>query len=188
MIYLPKWTHSEFCNKLRGTPLPQWGTSKEWKEWKEKAQKDHPFRLWLVDTAIYSIEKIIRYPGLKIIDLKYKYKTYFTDRKDILTSNGLLKRGEWYDLDTRIEICVFESFKNFMEREMTPFISPDEVRVPKREFFEFLDKFYDNKNHTKLYEIYTWWEQIRDNHYDADNIELNYNLMTIIKLRGLLWT
>jgi len=185
------WSTSKFATKLRGTPLPEWGTKEEWEAWRLEAKKAHPFRFWLTESVFRRIDIAVHYPINKVIYYKYFLKSYFTDRKDILTSNGLLKRGEWYDLDTRIEVCVFESFKNFIEQEMTPFISPDEVRVPTKEYFENQDKFYGNTNHTQLYEVYLWWKEKREDIYFndfIDNIELNDNLMKIIKLRGILWT
>ena len=107
------WSNGKFANWVRGTPQPECGTSKEWRDWKQTAKTKHPFRYWLAETALDKIQDFIMYPIDKLYSVKYWLVNRFVTKTHQLTSN--LKKGEWHELDERILHCLFDELVNFVE-------------------------------------------------------------------------
>jgi hypothetical protein len=110
------WSNGKFANWVRGTPQPECGTSKEWRDWKQTAKTKHPFRYWLAETALDKIQDFIMYPIDKLYSVKYWLVNRFVTKTHQLTSN--LKKGEWHELDERILHCLFDELVNFVEVEV----------------------------------------------------------------------
>jgi hypothetical protein len=108
------WSCSKFADWLRGTPKLSSGTSEEWRAWKKQA-KTKKFRYWLAEEGLDYAEGFILWPFNRIDDIRCYIKNRWVSKSHALTSN--LKRGNWYDLDTRLLHAVFDELVNFVEIE-----------------------------------------------------------------------
>src|SRR5664279_3554349 len=108
------WTCSKLADWLRGTPKPLAGTAEEWNAWKKTA-KAKKIRYWLVEEGLDYLQDLVRWPANRINDVRCYIKTRWVLKSHALTSN--LKRGEWYDFDTRMLHGVFDELVNFVEIE-----------------------------------------------------------------------
>jgi len=109
------WSCSKFADALRGTPKPEAASSAGWREWKEIAKTAHPVRFWLAEEALDKIQDFVRYPLDRLYDIKYYILNRWVTKTHALTSN--LKRGGYYEVDTRIMHCLFDELVNFVEIE-----------------------------------------------------------------------
>jgi hypothetical protein len=109
------WSCSEFANWVRGTSKPSAETAEGWAAWRNAAKSAHSFRYWIAEEGLDKIQDIVYYPYdvynnvLSYINNRYVARTYQ------LTSK--LKRGEYYDLDTRMLHCLFDELVTFVEVE-----------------------------------------------------------------------
>jgi hypothetical protein len=108
------WTCSKFADWVRGTPSLRAGTSEEWKAWEKQARKKK-YRYWLAEEGIDYLERLICWPTNRISDLRYYVNNRWITKSHALTSN--LKRGSWYDFDTRLLHAAFDELVNFVEIE-----------------------------------------------------------------------
>lgn len=87
----------------------------KWDEWRDEFRKNKPVVFWLTETLPDLLEK----PAEKIVDPLYDAKCYIRNRwitkSHALTSN--LKKGEYYEFDTRMLHCLFDELVNFVEIE-----------------------------------------------------------------------
>lgn len=109
------WSCSKFADALRGTPKPEYASSGDWNKWRETAKEAHPFRYWLTEEALDSIQDFIRYPLDKLYDIKYYILNRYVTKTHALNSN--LPKGQLYDLDHRIMHSLFDELVNFVEIE-----------------------------------------------------------------------
>ena len=109
------WTCSKFADWLRGTSKPFAGTSEEWNAWENKA-KAKKFRYWLAEEGLDYLERFVYWPTNRINDIRCYINNRWVTKSHALTSN--LKRGSWYDLDTRLLHAVFDELVNFVEIEL----------------------------------------------------------------------
>lgn len=108
------WSCSKFAGWLRGTPKPGAGTSKEWSVW-EKTAKVKKMRYWLAEKGLKYLQDFLNWPMDRISDLRYYIKNRWISKTHALTSS--LKRGQWYDFDTRLLYCIFDELLDFVEVE-----------------------------------------------------------------------
>lgn len=109
------WSCSKFADKLRGIPKPEYETGKGWTEWRTNAQFLHPIRYWFVEEFLDKFQDMLYYPIDKLYSVKYWILNRFVTKTHALTSN--LKRGEYWEYDTRILHCLFDELVNFVEIE-----------------------------------------------------------------------
>jgi len=109
------WSCSKLADKIRGTTKPYSETWEGWDDWHKTAKDDFPFRYWLVEEFFDDVQKFVNYIPGKINDVRYYLNNRFTTKTHALTSN--LKKGQWYDFDTRILNCLFDELVNFVEVE-----------------------------------------------------------------------
>lgn len=110
------WSCSKFADWLRGTKKPFALGFKEWDEWKAAAEKKHPFRYWLAEEGLDHIQKVITFPINTYNKIAYYINNRWITKTHALTST--LKKGDYYDLDTRIIECLFDELVNFVEVEL----------------------------------------------------------------------
>ena len=110
------WSNSKFADWLRGTKKPFALGFKEWDDWKAAAEKKHPFRFWLAEEALDHIQKVFTFPNSTYYNIVYYINNRWITKTHALTSN--LKKGDYYDLDTRIIECLFNELVNFVEVEL----------------------------------------------------------------------
>jgi len=112
------WSCSPFADWLRGTPKLKAGTSEEWNDWETKSQRYHPFRYWLAETALDSIQDFVTWPIRKIYDVKYYINNRWVTRTHSLTAhNRDIKPGSWCDVGNRFLPCLFNELVDFVEIE-----------------------------------------------------------------------
>jgi hypothetical protein len=109
------WTCSKFADWLRGVPKPAAGTAEEWNAWK-KIAKAKKFRYWLTEDGLDYLQRFVYWPANRINNMKHYIDNRWITKSHTLTSN--LKRGKWYDFDTRLLHAVFDELVNFVEIEL----------------------------------------------------------------------
>jgi len=109
------WTCSKFADWLRGTPKPSTGTAEAWNDWKKKA-KTKWVRYWLAEEGIDYLQNFIFWPAHRISDIRFYVNNRWVIKSHALTSH--LKRGKWYDFDTRLLHTAFDELINFVEVEL----------------------------------------------------------------------
>ena len=112
------WTCSKFADWLRGTPKLKWGTGDEWKDWKIKAQAEHPIRWWLAEEGLDHIQDVVMYIPDKIRSIRYYINNRFITRSHALTAHPRdIKPGSWRDVGDRFLPCLFNELVDFVEVE-----------------------------------------------------------------------
>jgi len=109
------WSCSKFANWLRGTPKLSSGTSEEWAAWEKKAKAKN-LRYWIAEEGLDYLEGFLYWPVNRLNDIRFYINSRWGTKRHALTSN--LKRGQWYDFDTRLLHSVFDELVNFVEIEM----------------------------------------------------------------------
>lgn len=109
------WSCSKFADRIRGIPKLEAGTAEEWAAWK-KAAKQKKFRYWLAEEGLDHLQSLICWPSNRIRDLRFYIQNRWVSKSHALTST--LKRGHWYDFDTRLLHAVFDELINFVEIEL----------------------------------------------------------------------
>jgi hypothetical protein len=94
---------------------PHSETSKGWNTWHEEAKKSHPFRYWLAEEGLDIVQDAIYYVPDKFYEARSYFRNRYRDNTHALTSK--LPRGKWYDMDTRILHCMFDSLVTFVDEE-----------------------------------------------------------------------
>jgi len=110
------WTNSKFANWLRGTKKPNALGLGEWDKWKQEAKQKHPIRYWLAEEGLDHIQDFVSFPKDVYNKISYYINNRWISKTHALTSN--MKKGDYYDLDTRIIECLFDELVNFVEVEL----------------------------------------------------------------------
>lgn len=108
------WSCSKFADWLRGMPKPHAATSEEWNAWR-KVAKTKKIRYWLAEEGLDILEDIVYWPINCARDIRHYFNNRWISKTHTLTSN--LKRGQWYDFDTRLLHSLFDELINFVEIE-----------------------------------------------------------------------
>ena len=112
------WSCSSFADWLRGTKKLSAGTAEEWDEWHTQANKAHPIRYWIADTALDYMQDFVTWPVRKIHDVKYYINNRWVTRSHSLTAHPRdIKPGDWQDVGNRFLPCLFNELVNFVEIE-----------------------------------------------------------------------
>lgn len=109
------WSDSKFADWLRGTAKPRSGTAEEWTAWKKRA-KQKSFRYWIAEQGLDYLQNIIYSPMTLFNAIRRYISNCWVVKTHALTSN--LKRGQWYDLETRLLNSIFDELVNFVETEL----------------------------------------------------------------------
>lgn len=107
------WTSSRFADWLRGKPKLKSGTSEEWSVWNKTSKTAHPFRWWLTEELLDSLDDAWNYVPGKINSVRYYLSNRYTVKTHALTSK--LPRGQWHEYETRLLHSAFDSFVDFIE-------------------------------------------------------------------------
>ena len=109
------WSISKFADWLRGTPKPSSGTQDEWIAWRKRA-KAKKFRYWLAEEGLDYLQDFVCWPLNRAKDIRNYSNSRWLFKSHALTSS--LKRGEYYEFDTRLLHAVFDELVNFVEIEL----------------------------------------------------------------------
>ena len=109
------WSCSKLADAIRGTAKPIADTAEGWEEWHKSARTAHPIRYWLAEELFDKLQDYCMLP----VDLYEKIRVYVRNRyltkTHTLTSN--LKRGQFYEYNTRLLHSMFDELVNFVEIE-----------------------------------------------------------------------
>lgn len=108
------WSCSKFADWIRGTPIIQSGTSKEWSEWRKHAKRKK-FRYWLAEEALDCIQDFVNWPIHRLNHIRYYIRNRWISKTHTLTSS--LERGQWHEFETRLLYSSFDSLVDFVEIE-----------------------------------------------------------------------
>ena len=112
------WSCSKFADWLRGTPKLGCGTSEQWDEWRNEAERYNPVRYWLAEEALDAIQNFFCYPGDKLNDVRYYINNRWISKSHALTAHPRdIRPGRWSDVGNRFLPCLFNELVNFVEVE-----------------------------------------------------------------------
>jgi len=113
------WRCSKFADFIRGSKTLHALSGKEWKEWHQKEKTIHPFRYWLAEEALGSIQNFINWPLDKYHNIKWYLNNRFISQSHQLTASAKhIKRGQWCDITERILPCLFDTLVDYVEIEL----------------------------------------------------------------------
>jgi hypothetical protein len=108
------WSCTKFVDWLRGTPKIRAGTTEEWNAWK-KAARTKNVRYWLAEDGLNALQNFVNWPKNRIQDTCHYIDNRWISRTHALTST--LKRGQWYEFETRLLHSAFDALVNSVEVE-----------------------------------------------------------------------
>lgn len=111
------WSLSSLAKWIRekaGLTNPYSLTMEGWKDYKEECKQKAPFIYWLTTTGFNKTQDFVSYP----FDILYNARCYYRNWKgNTHVLDGNLKKGQWYDLSSRILPCLFEELVKYIEQE-----------------------------------------------------------------------
>lgn len=110
------WSCSKFADWLRGDEKPLALGFDEWDDWHREVGKRRPFRHFLAEEVLDSLQNILYFP----LDLYRSVRAYLDNRfvhKTHCLKTGL-KPGRFYELDHRILHGLFNELKEFVEVDL----------------------------------------------------------------------
>lgn len=195
------WSCSKFADWIRGSVKPfalEWDA---WDDWHEEAKKKHPFRYWVADEFLDSIQDFINFPMDVYNTIEIYIRNRYIDKIHYLRTG--LKPGEYYDLDWRILNGLFNELVIYVESELA-----HTMKVYKDRNYKFIkgrckragldhlnwagqlimnedyginpdDEDYGKPTHQaivakKVYELYNWWTN-RNNRVDPHTLYTKEN-------------
>lgn len=116
------WSCSQLANFIRGTEKGEAKSSEDWHNWRVNAKNKHPFRFWLAEEALDSIQTTIRWPLDKLYDIKHYINNRWVSRTHSLTAHPRdIRPGTWCDVGERFLPCLFNELVDFVEIELAWF-------------------------------------------------------------------
>jgi len=112
------WSCSRFADWLRGTEKLSAATSGGWRDWRRQAQRAHPVRYWIAETALDKIQDIVNWPVDTLYNIKYYINNRWVSRTHSLTAHPRdIRPGSWSDVGNRFLPCLFNELVDFVEIE-----------------------------------------------------------------------
>lgn len=116
--YTNYWTCSAFAKWLSGTPKPESGTAREWREWRKEAQSKHPIRYWLAEEGLGHLQDFVYWPYNTFHSIRYYINNRWVVKSHALTAHPRdIKPGKWQDVGYRFLPCLFNELVDFVEVE-----------------------------------------------------------------------
>lgn len=138
------WSCSKFADWLRGTPKIHSGTAEEWNAWR-KAAKEKKVRYWLAEEGLDFLEDFVFLPLKCYNNIRHYIENRWISKTHALTSN--LKRGQWFEFDTRVLHALFDELVNFVEVEQAwMYVACSEEKSKK----------YRTPRNRKLFRLSSW--------------------------------
>ncbi|CAB5220898.1 hypothetical protein UFOVP244_52 [uncultured Caudovirales phage] len=116
-MYRKYWSNSLLADIIRGTKKPNSASFEEWDIWEKESKEKHPYRHWLAETGMDLIQDVVFLPRSKVQGFRYWFLNRFVRKTHALTSRSL-KKGKYYEFDTRILHCLFDELANHVEGEI----------------------------------------------------------------------
>lgn len=115
MKYNNYWSDSKLA-RLILPGKPKSGTMEEWNKWENDSKKANPYRYWLAEDVLNSCQDVVYWVPNKVKNVRRYFLNRFLDKTHTLTSN--LKKGEFYEFETRVIHCLFDELVNYVEIEL----------------------------------------------------------------------
>lgn len=111
------WSFSSFIKKVRammGLDSPFALTKEGWDEHRRQCKEKAPFWHWLTTDGVGKLQDILYIPS----DLLHSINVYISNIKNKThVLDGGLQAGRFYDLSTRITLCLFSELEKYIEKE-----------------------------------------------------------------------
>lgn len=186
------WSSSKLADAIRGTPKPEATSIQGWADWKYAAKQAHPVRYWIAETFLDWCQDVVNFPSDCLFKIRYYVLNRWVTKTHALTSRSL-EKGEWWDMDSRILHCMFDSLVDFVEIELAMDmcrwseeryeqykIGPWRIRSDRSVqagvdnlFWQITsDEVPDQQrqNAQEILDLYTWWKDIRPSRRDAHDV------------------
>jgi hypothetical protein len=112
------WSCTKFADWVRGKPKLIAGTSEQWDEWREEAERYHPVRYWIAEEALDAIQGFFLYIPERLNDVRYYINNRWISKSHALTAHPRdIRPGSWSDVGNRFLPCLFNELVNFVEVE-----------------------------------------------------------------------
>jgi hypothetical protein len=113
------WSESRLARFLLKGSKPRSATAEEWDEWTMNIKIKHPIRYWIADTGLIFAQDVCMLP----LDIYHIIHTYINNRyiskiHALTATSKHLKRGQYYDIDTRMFYCLFDTLVKYVESEV----------------------------------------------------------------------
>lgn len=112
------WSNSKFAERIRnkaGYSKPHAETLEGWDEWKRMNAEKHRFVHWFTDEFLDDLQDVVHWIPDRLHDVRYYVKARWFDKYWCMDTK--LKRGDYYDVDTRMLHGMFETLVDFVECE-----------------------------------------------------------------------
>lgn len=108
---LSKWIQLKYAGVVKPRAL---GLG-EWKIWDATLKASHPFVFWLTEDCFDDMQRWINWPTDVLSELRYWGYNRFISQPHVLDTK--LKKGTYYEIDTRMLHGLFETLVEFVEVE-----------------------------------------------------------------------
>ena len=106
-----KWIQKTFANTTKPFALPLG----EWGKWNKTLKDAHPIVYWFTEEFLDWAQNVVNYPVDQLDSLRYWGYNRFVSKPHIL--NTRLKKGTYYEVETRMLHGLFETLVDFIEVE-----------------------------------------------------------------------
>lgn len=162
----PYWSLSKLAKYVRskaGLVNPIALSSEGWAEHRKQSKQKAPFVYWLTNRPLNTLQNIV----LFIPDCIHSVDVFYRNWKGKThVLSGGLEVGQWYDLCTRINTCLFSELETYIEKEKTlAGLEWEKTLVHSEEWGYDLDhELYGKPTNQALAAIeqgiiYDWWKK-----------------------------
>jgi hypothetical protein len=165
----PYWSLSKpaiFLRTLAGIKKQTALSSQGWADHEKHCKEVAPFTYWITNDPLDYLQDVLWF----IPDLLHSVKIFYKNwkGKTHILSGGL-EVGQWYDLCTRVNTCLFSELEAYIEKEKTlAGLGWEKTLVYSEEWGYDLDhKLYGKPTNQALAAIeqeaiYDWWKKNKD--------------------------
>ena len=111
------WSCSKLADYIRGTEKPFALGLKEWEVWHNESKQKHPFRYYLAENGLKTLQNIIYFPYDVYHTIEVYIRNRYIDRTHLIKTG--LKPGEYYEFDTKILHGLFNELVDYVETEIS---------------------------------------------------------------------
>jgi hypothetical protein len=169
------------------------GTTNDFKNYDEWLKNNHPYMFWFENVFCDKLQNIVCYPYEVYSNIRSYLHNRFISKPHIL--NTKLPVGQWYDYDTRLLHGAFESFVDYVEKEVATMSKWSQDKEDKdkaksenwgnREWaiyyldWEITQTHESQAEHAKIKKmLYLWWKDVYNKRPDMyANVEIKGSLL-----------
>jgi hypothetical protein len=112
------WSCTKFADWVRGKPKLVAGTSEEWDQWRDEAERYNPVRYWIAEELLDNIQGFFLYIPERLNDVRYYINNRWVSKAHALTAHPRdIRPGSWSDVGNRFLPCLFNELVDFVEIE-----------------------------------------------------------------------